>query len=66
VPSYAVTLASKPTTIDGILLIIDDRQEAQEIAAELRRNGQQVYVQEILPANDAATSGLRSFQMKAS
>jgi hypothetical protein len=66
VPSYAVTLASKPTTIDGILLIIDDRQEAQEIAAELRRNGQQVNVQEILPANDAATSGLRSFHMKAS
>jgi hypothetical protein len=40
-------MTSKPASLDGILLILDDQQEAQEIAAELRRNGQQVLVREI-------------------
>jgi hypothetical protein len=47
VSSYAVTLTSRLTTIDGILLIVDDRQEAEEIAGELVRKGHPVTVQEV-------------------
>jgi hypothetical protein len=47
VPSYAVTLTSRPTTIDGILLIVDDRHEAEEIAGELVRKGHLVTVREV-------------------
>jgi hypothetical protein len=58
VTSYAVTLTSRPSTIDGILLMIDDRTEAEEIAAELRRNGHPVAVRE-LPADQPLSALLR-------
>jgi hypothetical protein len=47
VSSYAVTLTSRLTTIEGILLIVDDRREAEEIAGELVRKGHPVTVQEV-------------------
>jgi hypothetical protein len=45
---FAVTLSSRPTTRDGILLMVDERQDAEEIASELRRKGHLVIVREIL------------------
>jgi hypothetical protein len=57
VSSYAVSLTSRPTTIDGILLITDDRQEAEEIAGELVRKGHQVTVQEV-PSTLGRTSSV--------
>lgn len=55
-PSYAVTLTSRLTTIDGILLIVDDRQEAEEIAGELVRKGHPVTVREVPPTLGRASS----------
>jgi hypothetical protein len=40
-------LCSKPTSIDGILLLVDERRDAEEIALELRRKGHSVTVREI-------------------
>ena len=45
--SFAVMLSSKPATPEGILLLIDDRGDAEAIAVELRRRGQPVMVREI-------------------
>jgi hypothetical protein len=56
VPSYAVTLTSRLTRIDGILLILDDRQEADEIAGELIRKGHQVIVREVPPTLGRSSS----------
>jgi len=47
VSSFAVMLSSKPATAEGILLLIDDRGDAEAIAVELRRRGQPVMVREI-------------------
>jgi hypothetical protein len=49
VGSFAVILASRPTT-DGILMMLDDRPEAEEIASELCRRGYAVTVREITAA----------------
>lgn len=48
--SFAVVLRSRPTTIDGILLMVDERRDAEEIATELRRRGHQVDVREMTGA----------------
>lgn len=45
--SFAVMLSSKPATPDGILLLVDERGDAEAIAVELRRRGQPVTVREI-------------------
>ena len=50
--SFAVMLSSKPTTIDGILLMVDERRDAEEIALELRRKGHAVTVREITATPD--------------
>jgi len=47
VSSYAVMLSSKPASADGILLLVDERGDAEAIAIELRRRGQPVMVREI-------------------
>jgi hypothetical protein len=47
VPCFAVSLSSRPTSLDGILLMVEDRREAEEIAAEVRRKGHRVMVREI-------------------
>jgi hypothetical protein len=56
--TFAVSLRSKPPVPDGILMLLDDRCEAHEIATELCRKGQDVVVrevalkQEVVPAPD--------------
>jgi len=47
VSSFAVMLSSKPATPEGILLLVDERGDAEAIAVELRRRGQPVMVREI-------------------
>jgi hypothetical protein len=47
VSSFAVMLSSKPASVDGILLLVDERGDAEAIAVELRRRGQPVTVREI-------------------
>jgi hypothetical protein len=40
-------LRSRPTILESILLMVDERRDAEEIAIELRRKGHQVDVREI-------------------
>jgi hypothetical protein len=47
VASFAVRLPSKQLTPESILMILDERGDAEEIALELRRKGHQVDVSEI-------------------
>jgi hypothetical protein len=47
VSSFAVMLSSKPASAEGILLLVDERGDAEAIALELRRRGQPVTVREI-------------------
>jgi hypothetical protein len=47
VSSFAVMLSSKPASAEGILLLVDERGDAEAIALELRRRGQPVNVREI-------------------
>lgn len=51
-PSFAVVLRSKPLGPEGILLMIDERRDAEEIAVELRRRGQMVDVRELRSPSD--------------
>jgi hypothetical protein len=44
--TFAVVLESKPPP-DGILMMLDERPEAEEIATELCRRGHAVTVQEV-------------------
>jgi hypothetical protein len=46
-PSYAILPAADQGGLDRALLIVPDRQEAEEIAAELNRRGQSVVVREV-------------------
>ncbi len=43
---YAICLREKRGKVDGVLMIVDDKEEADEIAFELRRNGHEVEVRE--------------------
>lgn len=45
--SFALTLRSRPDRLDGILVILDERRDADEIAFEMRRKGHDVEVQEL-------------------
>lgn len=45
--SFAVTIGSRPVRSETILLILDNRDEADEIASELRRHGRNVEVHEL-------------------
>lgn len=47
--SFAVMLSSKLTSTDGILMMVDERHDAEEIASELCHRGQAVTVLEITP-----------------
>ncbi len=44
---FAVMLSSRQSTPDGILLMVDERREAMEIAFELQRKGHAVTVREV-------------------
>ena len=41
---YAIRLQSQPDSDTGILMLLDDSDKAESIAAELRRRGQRVIV----------------------
>jgi hypothetical protein len=59
VASFAVMLRSRPTVLESILLMVDERRDAEEIAVELRRKGHQVDVREVtlpLPADSSSKS----------
>jgi hypothetical protein len=45
--SFALTLRSRPNRLDGILVILAERRDADEMAFEMRRNGHDVDVQEL-------------------
>jgi hypothetical protein len=45
-PSFAVTLRSRPAHPDGVLVVLDEPHSAEEIASELRRRGHDVVVEE--------------------
>ena len=47
-PSFGVMLRSRAGYLDGILVIVDERQIAEEIAFELRAKGHEVDVEELL------------------
>jgi hypothetical protein len=57
--TFAVSLRSKPQSPDGILMLIDERSEADEIALELARHGQDVTVWEVPSAPDPAALARR-------
>jgi len=48
-PSFAIALPSKLNRPEGILMLVEDRQIAEEVAAEMRRRGRPVVVQEVRP-----------------
>ena len=59
---FAVFLRDR-CDIGGILMIVDDRREANEIAIDLRQQGHDVDVRELAPPprparDEAATNGL--------
>jgi hypothetical protein len=45
--SFALTMRSRPVSVDSILLILDERRDADEIAFEMRRRGHDVEVREL-------------------
>jgi len=45
--SFALMLHSKPSSAEGILMLLDERHVAEEIAIELRRKGHEVDVREV-------------------
>jgi hypothetical protein len=45
--NFAVMLRSRPATPDSILMLLDERREAEEIAIELRRKGHPVEVRPV-------------------
>ncbi len=47
VTSYAIVLRARPRTLESILMILDDRKEADDIAFKLRQRGQDVEVVEM-------------------
>ena len=51
-PSFAVVRSDVPRTVKAILLILDDRAEAEEIAIELRRKDFNVEVVELAARPD--------------
>ncbi len=55
--SFAVMLCSRPMSPEAILLLVDERRDAEEIAGELRRKGHEVDVREVTsaPARDSAS-----------
>jgi len=45
--SFALTIGSQPVRLETILLIFEERAEAEDIAAELRQHGRDVEVHEL-------------------
>lgn len=49
--SFALTLGAQPGGTETVLLLVDERRDAEEIAMELRRKGHPVEVRPV-PAPD--------------
>lgn len=49
---YAICMRSRPGRLDGVLMLLDDKEEAEAIAFELRRKGHDVDVREYLASDD--------------
>ena len=47
VTTCAIVLKSRPHRAEGILMLLDEREEAEELAFELRRRGQDVEVVDV-------------------
>ena len=43
----AIVLKSRRDAVEGILMLLDEREEAEDVAFELRRRGQDVEVVEM-------------------
>jgi hypothetical protein len=53
---FALTLDSRPASEESILMMLDERQEAEEIAVELRRKGHRVTVRELASKSSRPTA----------
>jgi len=62
---FALTLGSRPSP-DNILMLLAERGEADEIAAELKRHGQLVQVLEVDCRTDWVTSAVKGSQLRPS
>jgi hypothetical protein len=45
--SYAVVLSERPQDATGVLLMVEDKDEAEQIAIEVRRAGHRVEVRRV-------------------
>ncbi len=61
---FAVMLSSSVTTASGILLMVTELGEAEEIASELRRKGHPVVVREVTAVGEAHSQGLAFYQQE--
>ena len=52
--TFAVMLRNRGSNPEAMLMLLDERREADEIAFELRRHGQDVTVREVRTANGSA------------
>jgi hypothetical protein len=49
---FAICLKARRGRVDSVLMIVDEKDEAEEIAFELRRKGHEVEVREYRPRDD--------------
>jgi hypothetical protein len=54
--AFAVTLRNSGSNPAGILMLLDEPRDADEIAFELRRKGQDVVVREVSQSLEAGTA----------
>ncbi|MHB8465540.1 MAG: hypothetical protein ACYDH6_22150 [Acidimicrobiales bacterium] len=52
---YAICLKARPGRLDGVLMVVDEKEDAEAIAFELRQRGQDVEVREYSPREEAET-----------
>jgi hypothetical protein len=45
--SFAVVLSDRPLDVTGVLVMLDDKGETEQIAIEVRRAGHEVEVREV-------------------
>jgi hypothetical protein len=50
---FAICLRARRGRMDGVLMLVDDRDEAEAIAMELQRNGHDVEVREYVTPDES-------------
>jgi hypothetical protein len=50
---FAICLRARRARVDGVLMLVDERHDAEAIADELRRNGHDVEVREYLMPDES-------------